>query len=68
MFASLNPDQQLDTITFEEAELFQLPKDLGEYEGEVVSVNNGRYGPYVKFGTTVLPKGQNPMDVDCDGH
>lgn len=67
VFASLNPDQQLDTITFEEAlELFQLPKDLGEYEGEVVSVNNGRYGPYVKFGTTFvsLPKGQNPMDVD----
>ena len=69
VFASLNQDQQLDTITFEEAlDLFQLPKDLGEYEGEVVSVNNGRFGPYVKFGTTFvsLPKGTNPMEVDRD--
>ena len=69
VFASLNQDQQLDTISFEEAlDLFQLPKDLGEYEGEVVRVNNGRFGPYVKFGTTFvsLPKGTNPMQVDRD--
>ena len=69
VFASLNQDQQLDTISFEEAlDLFQLPKDLGEYEGEVVTVNNGRFGPYVKFGTTFvsLPKGTNPMQVDRD--
>ena len=67
VFASLNQDQQLDTISFEEAlDLFQLPKDLGEYEGEIVSVNNGRFGPYVKFGSTFvsLPKGKNPMEVD----
>ena len=69
VFASLNQDQQLDTITFNEAlDLFQLPKDLGEYEGEIISVNNGRFGPYVKFGTTFvsLPKGTNPMEVDRD--
>jgi DNA topoisomerase-1 len=67
VFASLNQDQQLDTISFEEAlDLFQLPKDLGEYEGEIVSVNNGRFGPYVKFGSMFvsLPKGKNPMEVD----
>ena len=69
VFASLNQDQQLDTISFEEAlDLFQLPKDLGEYEGEIVSVNNGRFGPYVKYGTTFvsLPKGMNPMEIDRD--
>ena len=67
VFASLNQDQQLDTISFEEAlDLFQLPKDLGEYEGEIVSVNNGRFGPYVKFGSMFvsLTKGKNPMEVD----
>ena len=67
VFASLNQDQQLDTISFKEAlDLFQLPKDLGEYEGEIVSVNNGRFGPYVKFGSMFvsLPKGKNPMEVD----
>tara|TARA_R110002073_G_scaffold220418_1_gene380545 strand:- start:27354 stop:29840 length:2487 start_codon:yes stop_codon:yes gene_type:complete len=65
-FASLSPDQQLNTITYEEAmDLFQLPKDLGVYEGEEVQVNNGRFGPYVKFGKAFvsLPKGVDPLSV-----
>ena len=50
-FASLSPDQQLNTITFEEAmDLFKLPKDLGTYKGQTLEVNNGRFGPYVKYG------------------
>ncbi len=68
-FASLGPDQQLASITYEEAmELFKLPKQLGTYEGEVVEVNNGRFGPYVKFGKKFvsLPKGTNPLDVEMD--
>ena len=68
-FASLSPDQQLNSITYEEAmDLFQLPKDLGTYEGEEVLVNNGRYGPYVKFGKTFvsLPKGTDPLSVELD--
>ncbi|MFY0715014.1 type I DNA topoisomerase [Seonamhaeicola sp. NFXS20] len=68
-FASLSPDQQLTTITFEEAmDLFQLPKSLGTYEGEEVQVNNGRFGPYVKFGKAYvsLPKGTDPLSVDLD--
>ncbi|WP_418512803.1 type I DNA topoisomerase [Corallibacter sp.] len=68
-FASLAPDQQLNTITYEEAmDLFQLPKDLGVYEGEEVQVNNGRFGPYVKFGKTYvsLPKGTDPLSVELD--
>ena len=66
-FASLGPDQQLGSITFEEAmDLFKLPKDLGVYEDEEVQVNNGRFGPYVRFGKVFvsLPKGRDPMDVD----
>ncbi|MFT5892803.1 MAG: DNA topoisomerase-1 [Dokdonia sp.] len=66
-FASLGPDQQLGSITFEEAmELFKLPKDLGVYEDEEIQVNNGRFGPYVRFGKVFvsLPKGRDPMDVD----
>ncbi|MCL6218657.1 type I DNA topoisomerase [Zunongwangia pacifica] len=68
-FASLGPDQTLDTITYEEAmDLFQLPKELGEYKGETVEVNNGRFGPYVKFGKKYvsLEKGEDPMSVDFD--
>ena len=49
-------------------ELFKLPKQLGTYEGEAVEVNNGRFGPYVKFGKKFvsLPKGTNPLDVEMD--
>jgi len=66
-FASLNKDQNLGTITLEEAlELFLLPKSLGIYEGEEVIVSNGRFGPYIRFGKMFvsLDKGENPMEVD----
>jgi len=66
-FASLNTTQNLGTITMEEAlELFLLPKSLGAYEGEEVIVSNGRFGPYIRFGTMFvsLDKGENPMEVD----
>ncbi|WP_299670342.1 type I DNA topoisomerase [uncultured Polaribacter sp.] len=66
-FASLNKDQNLGTITMEEAlELFLLPKTLGTYDGEEVIVSNGRFGPYIRFGTLFvsLDKGENPMEVD----
>ena len=66
-FASLRPDQQLHLVTFEEVmDLFKLPKTLGVYDNEEVEVNNGRFGPYVRFGKTFisLPKGMDPLDVD----
>ena len=69
LFASLTPDQQLNSITFEEAmDLFKLPKALGEYKGMEVEVNNGRYGPYVKYGKKFvsLPAGVNPMSVELE--
>ncbi|MEX2350493.1 MAG: type I DNA topoisomerase [Flavobacteriaceae bacterium] len=64
-FASLRPDQQLNSITLEEAlDLFKLPRKLGEIDGEEVEVNNGRFGPYVRFGKTFisLPKGMDPLE------
>jgi len=68
-FASLSPDQQLSSITFEEAmDLFKLPKALGHYKDEEVEVNNGRFGPYVKFGKKFvsLPKGVDPLSVEYE--
>ena len=42
----------LDTITFEDAlKLMSLPRSLGEYEGENITVQNGRYGPYLTKGS-----------------
>ncbi len=51
-FAGLRPGQKMDTITHEEAlVLFQLPRKLGATaEGEQISANTGRFGPYVKYG------------------
>jgi DNA topoisomerase-1 len=68
-FASLMNDQNIGTISLEEAlQLFLLPKNLGEYKGEVIEVNNGRFGPYVKFGTQFisLPRGEDPMNVTLE--
>ncbi|MBD0332942.1 MAG: type I DNA topoisomerase [Chitinophagaceae bacterium] len=47
-FAKLKSNQSIETITLEEAlELFMLPRTLGEFEGEEVTVNIGRFGPYI---------------------
>ena len=69
LFASLQKDQNLGTITLEEAlDLFLLPKNLGVYEDAEVIVSNGRFGPYIKFGTMYvsLDRGENPMEVDME--
>ncbi|WP_333878581.1 type I DNA topoisomerase [Flavobacterium sp.] len=68
-FASLRQDQNIGNITLEEAlNLFLLPKNLGTYKGEEVEVNNGRFGPYVRFGNQFisLPKGTDPLDVTME--
>lgn len=68
-FASLLPEQNIGTITLNEAlGLFMLPKNLGTYKGEEIEVNNGRFGPYVRFGKTFisLPKGEDPLDVTLE--
>lgn len=67
VFASLMSGQNIATITLEEAlELFRLPFDLNDFEGQNVSVGVGRFGPYVKWGETFIsiPKGEDPLSVD----
>ncbi|MGI8762260.1 MAG: type I DNA topoisomerase [Jatrophihabitantaceae bacterium] len=50
--ASLFASMSLDTVTLEDAErLLTLPRSLGALDGEEVTAQNGRYGPYVKKGT-----------------
>lgn len=64
--------KNLDLIAFSEqdAEAFlqnlanepQFPMEIGEYDGQKLTVNKGRFGPYIKFGELFvsLPKGSNP--------
>jgi DNA topoisomerase-1 len=50
--ASLLKSMALDTVSLDDAlKLLSLPRTLGELDGEQVTVQNGRYGPYVKKGT-----------------
>jgi DNA topoisomerase-1 len=69
-FASLKSSQSINSISLEDAlDLFKLPKDLGVYEGEPVSANIGRFGPYVRFGKSTfvsIPKGTDPLDITFD--
>ena len=69
VFVSLSPGQQLETLQLDDAlELFKLPKDLGKYEGKDVTVNNGRYGPYIKFADMFvsIPKNEDPIKLSLD--
>ncbi|MFN8290513.1 MAG: type I DNA topoisomerase [Chitinophagaceae bacterium] len=59
-FAKIPTGQSIETISFEEAmNLFGAQGTMGQYEGKDVSVNVGRFGPYVKWGDDFisLPKG-----------
>ncbi|WP_375484651.1 type I DNA topoisomerase [uncultured Jatrophihabitans sp.] len=50
--ASLFKTMSLDTVTLDEAvQLLTLPRVLGQLDGEDVTAQNGRYGPYIKRGT-----------------
>jgi DNA topoisomerase-1 len=68
-FASLRPTQSINTITLEEAlDLFKMPRDLGEWNGEKIVVGIGRFGPYVKFKSTFaslrVKEGDDPFTID----
>lgn len=66
-FASLKKGQSIENITLNEAlDLFKLPKTIGAYNGQELSINIGRFGPYVKYGESFIsiPRGENMDEVD----
>ena len=68
-FASLRRYQSIESISFEEAlELFKLPREAGEFEGKVMTVAIGRFGPYIRHDGAFysLPKTDDPMDVSTE--
>ena len=69
IFASLLPEQQISTISVEDAlKLFELPGYVGDYENEKVEANIGRYGPYIRYDKIFIPipEGFNPFTVTLD--
>ncbi|MCE1199154.1 MAG: type I DNA topoisomerase [Marinilabiliales bacterium] len=70
LFASLQQGQSIETITLDQAmKLFDLPRELGEFEGKKVTVGIGKFGPYVKHDSQFvsLKKGvDDPYTVQLD--
>ena len=68
-FASLPQDFQIESVTLNQAlSLFELPRTLGEFQGETLEANNGRYGPYIKFGKKFvsIPAGKSPTSISLE--
>jgi DNA topoisomerase I len=69
VFASLLKSQSIESITLEEAlDLFKLPRQVGEFEGKVMTVAIGRFGPYIRHDSSFysLPKTDDPMEVSTE--
>ncbi len=68
-FASLLKGQSIERITLQEAlDLFNLPRIVGTYENEDVTVAIGRFGPYVKHKSAFfsLSKDDNPLTISIE--
>ncbi|MEQ9441055.1 MAG: type I DNA topoisomerase [Cyclobacteriaceae bacterium] len=68
-YASMRTGQFIETITLEEAmELFKLPREIGEYEEEVMTAAIGRFGPYIRHNGKFysLTKEDDPLTVETD--
>ena len=68
-FAHLAPGQLIESITLEEAlKLFELPRTVGQLDGEDIVAMKGRFGPYIKHAgkNYSLPKGCNPLLVTAE--
>lgn len=68
-FASLKKGQLIESVTLQEAlELFALPRNLGEFEGEELVIGIGKFGPYVRHGKSFasLAKGDDPYTIDYE--
>lgn len=68
-FASLLPDQSINTISLDDAlKLFKLPRLLGKSEGQDVKASIGRFGPYVQLGKVFasIPEGLDPYTIGLE--
>ena len=68
-FASLQKNQSIENITLEEAlKLFELPRTVGEFEGETIIAAIGKFGPYIKHGKTFvsIPSSTTPQAITLE--
>ncbi|MDR2774291.1 MAG: type I DNA topoisomerase [Tannerella sp.] len=68
-FASLMKSQSIETITLEETlKLFELPRTVGEYEGDDIIAGTGRFGPFIRYNNMFIsiPKTMTPLSITLD--
>ena len=68
-FASLPKGILIETLSLEQAlKLFDLPRVVGEKDGEEIVVNKGRFGPYIRFGARNIsvPRGKDPLKITLE--
>ncbi|MGH7234551.1 MAG: DNA topoisomerase, partial [Candidatus Saccharimonadales bacterium] len=68
-FAALPAGKTMDNINLAEAlEMFKLPRTVGKTaKGEEILANIGRFGPYIKVGSTFVSiKGFDPHQISVD--
>jgi len=68
-FAGITNGKTVDTITLDEALLlFNLPRTVGkDKDGNDILANIGRFGPYVKIGSSYVSiKGHDPYSIDLE--
>jgi DNA topoisomerase-1 len=67
--ASLPKNLTADGVTLEQAlGLLVFPRDIGIIDGETLTVQSGRFGPYLKCGSTTvsLPEGYDPATLTLE--
>ena len=64
-FSSLQAGQSLEEISLEEAlDLFKLPREIGEFEGETLLIGVGKFGPYVRHNKSFVSLGnEDPLSI-----
>jgi DNA topoisomerase-1 len=68
-FATIIKPYNIDTLTLQQAlKLLELPRELGEYEGKVIKVAVGRFGPYISHNSKFvsLKKTDDPMTISYE--
>ena len=69
IYASLRKNQNIESVTLEEVlDLFKLPREIGEYEGDAVTVSLGKFGPYVRNNGKFysLTKSDDPYSISIE--
>ncbi|CAN5424314.1 type I DNA topoisomerase [soil metagenome] len=68
-YAKLRTGQRLETISLEEAlDLFKMPRNIGSYEGEDITISIGRFGPYARHNGIFVSLGKedDPYTIELD--